>query len=361
MPHRSPPATVWALAKRFPELVEPIPPFRARGAWAEVPLDPVDDAADPAVPIGPFSDPPYDALLADPIYAAPFDDSPYGPDGMPGYPYAMFVRRSVADALTDVQEKVRPFGLRVLLYDALRDTRAQRSLFGRFLAEVHRLASEHGIRLSEAEASDYTCGMVAAPSTNPLAPAPHQVGAVDLVLVRLPPVAAAQLDARDEDVRTARPDRRPALEAQRLETWKDAVRSLDYGCAFDHGGPAAGARYLERAGLTTAEVAARDNRRVLFHLMTGTAGMAPVEGEYWHFDPPDSQIGVQVLGRGKATLGATRLTDADLAHAALVDDWYAQFGRRAAGRRTSLPTADAILPTAGGVLAYARRRGSSKV
>ncbi len=114
---------------------------------------------------------------------------------------------------------------------------------------------------------------------------------------------------------------------------------------------------LERGALDAASEPALQARRLLFWLMTEVAGMAPVASEYWHYDPAASQMGVQVLGRGRATLGSMPLTDADRDHAERMRQWYARLQEMPGSRSTSLPKAECILPTAEGVRAYADEIG----
>ena len=184
----------------------------------------------------------YRELLVDPTRLSEriTFDPVYLHDGHPGALDKCLLRETVAQKLVQAVDKL-PEDYSILLFDGLRPMSVQRSLYERFKAAAEK---EHP-ELSPTQLEEYIDQFVAVPVMRPDRPSPHATGgAVDLTLSR----GGVPLD---------------------MGTGFDDFTTLAYTAALeDHCPPR-----LE---------AARDNRRLLFHLMA-SVGLVNYECEWWHF------------------------------------------------------------------------------
>ncbi len=144
--------------------------------------------------------------------------------------------------------KLLPAGLRLVILDGWRGTELQTALFRQCYQYYQR--KNHGA--DDATLTDLARQFVALPSTDPNAPSPHLTGgAIDLSITN----------------REGSP--------------------LFFGAAFDHAGEISHTRYFEKQQtvrkLTKKELDARDNRRLLYQIMT-EAGFVNYHREWWHFE-----------------------------------------------------------------------------
>lgn len=210
-------------------LNKPIPELVSSAGWKDVPIR---ENGEKLVPLNEL-DSKY--ILADPQY---FKQKI--PHALP----TMYVREAVAQKLLEAV-KMLPEGYRLLIWDAWRPLEVQQSLFDDFKSKLHSKNPDWSEERLNTETQTY----VSLPSTNPSCPSPHNTGgAIDLTIC----------------------------------TEKGIPLSM--GVPFDFFGPEAGTNYYEKlTNLTPAQTEARNNRRLLFHIME-QAGISNYDEEYWHFD-----------------------------------------------------------------------------
>ncbi len=211
------------------------------------------------IPAPPFEDwgkvpPPIECgePLVDPTLLSPriTYGAAYLHQGLPGAEATCLVRREVARRLAEAAEKL-PEGCTIHIFDSLRSLKVQKALYDQFYAVA---AAEHPQATPE-ELEAIIDEFVAIPVKRLDRPSPHATGgAVDLTLYR---------------------DGTP----------------LDMGTGFDDFSPLANTDALERAcppGLENA----RDNRRVLYHLMA-SVGLVNYSSEWWHYAYGERQWAVR--------------------------------------------------------------------
>lgn len=277
--------------------------------WKEIP---VEDAGSPLVALGPFSD--YGDVFTDAVYAGERLDSPYrGEQSLSGSLMTLFVRREVAERLRRAQ-RMLPWDMRLVVFDAYRTLEVQGSLYTHFHDELARLHPDW----PEEQLSAETQRFVSLPSTDPTRPSPHNTGgAVDVAIVRLSALDALRLCHVERALARERTwERRYELEMRRTALMRGAS-VLEFGTRFDHGGEESTLAHLERLGeqrpLTAAQRDARDNRRLLASVMSA-AGMQPYADEWWHWNAPESQMGARTAGLPVATYGAATLSAENIRH-----------------------------------------------
>lgn len=181
----------------------------------------------------------------------------------------LFARRSTVRRLKAAANLLPP-SLQLVVLDAYRSLESQRRLYNQYFdafardskqtnAELHRLTEQY-VRL---------------PNDSDDAPSPHLTGGAVDVTVR----------------------------------HRTSGEYLDFGTQHDDMCDASWLRYFEdKASLSPSELRARNNRRVLYAVMTN-AGFVGYAYEWWHFNAPETQMGALVCGRDSATFGARRLPD----------------------------------------------------
>lgn len=175
-----------------------------------------------------------------------------GGNALPGSSPSIMCRRTVCDML-ERAEKLLPEGHRFVIFDAYRPIAVQQSLWDYF----RRQKKIENPDASEEEIDRLTMFCVSVPSYDVLQPSLHNTGgAVDLTIVG--------------------PD----------------GKELDMGCGFDEFTDRAWTAYYEpgEAGDGVNE-AARDNRRMLYNVMT-EVGFTNFPSEWWHFDYGDEKWGL---------------------------------------------------------------------
>lgn len=172
-----------------------------------------------------------------------------GGNALPGSSPSIMCRKTVCDMLEQA-EKLLPEGYRFVIFDAYRPAAVQQSLWD-FYREQKRKENPDK---TEEEIDELTMFCVSFPSYDVLLPTLHNTGgAVDLTI--------------------AGPD----------------GRELDMGCGFDEFTDRAWTTYYEpgEAG-EGIDTAARDNRRMLYNVMT-EVGFTNFPAEWWHFDYGDEK------------------------------------------------------------------------
>jgi D-alanyl-D-alanine dipeptidase len=196
-------------------------------------------------------------------YAKP-DNPPYY-EVFPGATTRLMLRASVAEKLRAIDASLRLQGLKLYVHDAWRPRAIQ--VHGHEVWLPAQLRAQHpewGEGEIMAEAAKYW----AAPTSEPLSPAPHSTGgAVDLTLAG---VASGQ--------------------------------TLYMGSIFDDVTELAHTDYYEtRQDGSYSALEARANRRLLYWLLT-EAGFANTPQEWWHFTWGD-QFWARLTGEGAAYFG----------------------------------------------------------
>jgi D-alanyl-D-alanine dipeptidase len=281
------------------------------------------------VPLGLFSD--YPEIFTDSIYFGEREDSPYPTSDINGSLITCFVRRSVAKALRKAQ-RLLPDNLYLVVFDAYRTLRTQKALYDQYYQKLKELNPEW----SEESLALGTQNYVALPSNNPACPSPHNTGgAVDVALYELPD--GFHFNGSNPEIVQTR------------------GKLLNFGTPFDYGKEESALSYFERIGeeraLTPNEEEARNNRRILYWLMT-KFGFMPIESEWWHFNSKETQKGAKKAGRNKATFGGVELSSDNLSHEEKRKMHYCEQTDKSkrqeisvSPRTSSFPIAMAIAPT----------------
>jgi D-alanyl-D-alanine dipeptidase len=289
--------------------------------WKSIAIEP---SPEPLVPLGAYCAE-TNAILTSSVYFGEHYSSPYtGKRRLEGSYVTIFVRSTVAQRLLKAQQFL-PAGCRLLVFDAYRPLRVQKSLFRFYRDQLCRLQPD----MSDAELDEETQKYVSIPSFDLTCPSPHNTGgAVDLVIVKLPPKQAAILDRIDAQLMDDGIDfeDRASLETQKSFILRQHAIMLNFGTPFDHGSERAAIAYFEKqcangAVLSPTETEARDNRRLLYYIMT-KVGMQPYADEWWHFNAPESQMGAAAAGRNKAVYGVATLGARNTAHEKLRQRLY---------------------------------------
>jgi len=178
---------------------------------------------------------------------------------------ALLIRHTVAALLKDVDSRLQQEGLRLFLYDAWRPRAVQAYFHDVWMpGELRRHRPELNEDEIKAEVSRYW----AAPTDDPMKPAPHATGgAVDLSLV-----------------------------------WEDG-QPLYMGSLFDDATALAGTDRFERDAdeRSFSHDEARANRRLLYWLMI-EAGFSNHPDEWWHYSYGDQMWAIH-MGKPAALYG----------------------------------------------------------
>jgi D-alanyl-D-alanine dipeptidase len=163
-----------------------------------------------------------------------------------------------------------PDSLRVVVWDAWRPIRVQRTLFDKYLTILRQEYPDMNEKDLAARASVF----VALPSDDVRCPSPHNTGgAVDVSII------------------------------------KENGEYLEMGTDFDDFSPSAHTRYFENIVLNDAvsskELVYLQNRRLLYFAMT-SVGFANYPEEWWHYDY-GNQFWASVLGQPVAIYGSAHL------------------------------------------------------
>lgn len=284
--------------------------------WKTVSLQ---DNGELLVPIGPFSS--FDQIHTHSIYYGEKDDSPYPYSTLPGSLITMFTRREAAYKLLTAQSFL-PKGMHLVVFDAYRSIELQKSLYDFYYGKLEITRKD----LNPEQLSTETQKYVSLPSTDPTKPSPHNTGgAIDLAIFRLP-----------AEIETEVGELNQKIAALGIYNWQESftlqmrrnflidknMQLLNFGTPFDHGGEKAALRYFERLSrirhLNEQELEALQSRRVLYHIMA-QAGFQAYPDEWWHFNAPETQMGVQAiivktLAEIRASYGAAILSPDNLNH-----------------------------------------------
>lgn len=168
---------------------------------------------------------------------------------LPGSSSSIAARKTVVQKLLDA-EKLLPKGYHFRIFDAYRPIAVQQALWDYFKAQK----TAENPTLSDKEINKITAFFVSYPSYNVLEPSLHNTGgAVDLTIV----------DADGNE--------------------------LDMGCKFDEFTDKAWTNHYEPDCYNgERNETVRDNRRLLYHVMT-SVGFTNLPSEWWHYDYGDDK------------------------------------------------------------------------
>lgn len=283
--------------------------------WRNVPIK---ECGEPLVPVGPFSD--HNMLFTDSVYWGERVSSPYNQGELNGACLTIFMRKGVADALSEVS-KTLPRGYGLLIWDAYRPLEVQDALFQDYRDQ---LVDKKGMSIDQA--NEAATEFVSQPSDDPKHPSTHYSGAsVDLTIVRFDADVLDELDQLNQKLQSDDWEVLYRAEMRRLQILRENATPLNMGVAFDEvcqeesfGGIQTNkthTRYYEIKGqfvdLSEEETEIRDNRRMLFHGMSAQ-GFSNYWTEIWHFDR-DNQFDAIRTGR-QAKYGAITLSQANKDH-----------------------------------------------
>lgn len=196
-------------------------------AIREVPIEPSDDAL-----ISLNYLPTH--MLVSPQYAL---------QKLPGSEIELYARPDVQAKLV-AAAKLLPTGYKLVLLDAWRSIDTQQALFDQMCRFVKRDYPDY----TPEEVQQAALRIVALPSLDPKKPSPHNTGgSIDLSIV------------------------------------DTEGRLLNMGSPFDDISERARTDYYEQNATTPEEITARNNRRLLYHIMT-SVGFTNYAEEWWHFD-----------------------------------------------------------------------------
>lgn len=193
------------------------------------------------------------------------DNPPYY-ESIPGSIPDLLLRRSVAERLKGVNERLRWANLKLFVHDAYRPIEVQTYFHDVWMPEQVKAKRPD---LTAAELTAEVERYWAAPSRSETQPAPHSTGgATDLTIGLL-----------------------------------DSGELLHMGSIFDDVTTLAHTDYLETNGHldSYSEIEARQNRRLLYWLMT-EAGFVNNPNEWWHFSWGD-QMWARITGQNAAVFG----------------------------------------------------------
>lgn len=241
----------------------PIPPFAEANAlkagYRDWPLDlAAPENAEPLVDLTAYG-------IAGRNHYAAKRNPPYdGP--IPGAIEGLYLRRGAAERLAGVNERLAGEGLELFVFDAWRPNAVQAYFHETWFPDWLRRQRPE---LSEGEIAAMVPSYWAAPTSDPLSPAPHLTGgAVDLTL-----------SERDTGVH------------------------LYMGGIFDDVTESAHTDHFERRALgSMSDIEARASRRLLFAAMSA-AGFVNNPTEWWHYSHGD-QMWAKMTGRPAALYGA---------------------------------------------------------
>ena len=162
---------------------------------------------------------------------------------LPGSYPDLYTRAGVQEKLIAATRKL-PYGYKFVIFDTWRSIPTQQALFD----QMKRFVKQEHPDYSEAEIQQAALRIVALPSTDATKPSPHNTGgSIDLSIV-------------DEN-----------------------GRLLDMGSPFDDISQRAKTTYYETEATDSKYDAVRQNRRLLYHVMT-QVGFTNYSEEWWHFD-----------------------------------------------------------------------------
>ena len=183
---------------------------------------------------------------------------------LPGSRPELFARASVQAKLVEAAHLL-PYGYKFVIFDTWRDMATQQALFDQMKAFVKR----DNPAFTDEQITQAALRIVALPSTDANKPSPHNTGgSVDLSII-------------DEQ-----------------------GRLLDMGSPFDDISERARTTYYENNDADAQSETYRQNRRLLYHVMTQVGFTNYIE-EWWHFDY-GNQNWAFVSHRGPAIYGATQ-------------------------------------------------------
>lgn len=164
--------------------------------------------------------------------------------GIPSAPPECHLRQGVYERLLQAAQQL-PKGLRLVVLDGWRPFSVQQHLYDTLINLMEHRFPEMDSSKIHSEARN----LVSPPSTATTSPSPHLTGgSVDITLA------------------------------------DSCGRLLNMGTQFDEASPLSfTASFEHRNDLTPAQQQARDNRRVLYNIMTN-AGFTNLPSEWWHFD-----------------------------------------------------------------------------
>jgi D-alanyl-D-alanine dipeptidase len=185
--------------------------------------------------------------LAGISYYASVRNPPYY-GATPGAAQDVRLRQGAIERLRTVNQRLAGAGLEVFIFDGWRPLAVQTYFHDKWMPRELR---KRNPKLAGEALRRETEKYWAAPSSDPMSPAPHTTGgAVDLTV-----------------------------------RWKDSGEHLWMGSIFDDASPIARCDHFEREpshGFAFSDEEARANRRLLHWLMR-EADFAPNPGEWWHF------------------------------------------------------------------------------
>jgi D-alanyl-D-alanine dipeptidase len=190
----------------------------------------------------------------------------YQLQNLPGAMSEIYARAGLQAKLIEAATSL-PYGYKFVVFDAWRAVETQQALFD----QVQVLTRRDHPEFTDEEVFAYALKFVALPSTDVLKPSPHNTGgAIDLSIV------------------------------------DETGRLLEMGTGFDDITARAETDYFEIHDDTAFERTARDNRRLLYQIMTNV-GFTNYSGEWWHFDY-GNQNWAWTSGSDYAIYGATAPT-----------------------------------------------------
>lgn len=229
----------------------PIEPQRDTWDWGEIRAIPLDLSDEKLVSV---------SYLPEKMVVSP----QYFIQQLPGAKADIFVRETIQQKLNDAADML-PYGYKLVIFDAWRDIDTQQALFDRMQSFVQRDHPEFNADQTLAA----TLRIVALPSSNANRPSPHNTGgSVDVSIV----------DERG--------------------------RLLEMGSPFDDISARAKTTYYEFEPESEDVIKIRENRRLLYHVMTN-AGFTNYLEEWWHYDY-GNQNWTFMSGHDTAFYGATK-------------------------------------------------------
>lgn len=303
--------------------------------WKSIPIF---ENYEPLVPVGFGSAYP---LYTSSIYFGERLDSPYFDQAVVGSMLTICVRQSLAAQLASIEAALPP-GLHLVAFDGYRPLMVQTTLYQKYITYLQQLHPGWTAHALRSETQKY----VSLPSAKHEQPSPHSTGgAVDVALYTLSAGVEEQLQTLLQT--TTQHNKPRSLVAQRAKLLiAQHAQLLNFGTPFDHGGPEAALAFFEnKPDLTQHEIAARNNRRLLFSIMTAH-GLEPYADEWWHYNSRQSQMGAVTSGQLSAAFGGSEPTaKIIIAEQQRQAEWHAARRQEPHFGQTRLLRAATIIPT----------------
>ena len=281
----------------------PIPDVPPLNGWENVPIY---ERRELLTPLGEHTD--YYDLFTSSFYSGERRFSPFYPDGLKDSLSTIFVRESVAKALRKA-ERLLPKQYHLAVVDGYRPAALQHAIFNDYYSRLQRKFPQ----LSEDQRVKKAQEFAPVLSRSPKKPFPQSTGgSVELVVVKVHEEIEKEIELKDQLLKDD-PHNPDWQNIQMLQWWRNHFAGQNtLQIDFDYGQDKAHLNYYEqlekKRSLSDSEVLQRDNRRLLYHVMTHpNVGFQPNPFKWWNYNF-GNQMAAKSDGQGVAFYGAAHFS-----------------------------------------------------